>query len=87
MKRDGKKDEKEGRTAQNTIAMGLNSHMAHFTLNPWDIPTARDQTELVPLFAVPLTHSVVCYDGYYAVTQVYYQSKQSTGRRSTSRKL
>ena len=46
--------------------MGLNSHMAYFTLNPSDIPNVRDQTELVRLFAVPLTHSVVFYDGYYA---------------------
>ena len=50
-----------------TYLMGLNSHIAHFTTNPSDIPTARDQTELVRLFAVPLTHSVVLYDGYYAV--------------------
>ena len=54
-------------TAQNTIAMGLNSHMAYSTLNPSDIPTVRDQAELVRLFAVPLTHSAVFYDGYYAV--------------------
>ena len=55
-------------TAQNTIAMGLNSHMAHFTLtNTSDVPTARDQTEQVRHFAVPSTHSAVFYDGYYAV--------------------
>ena len=41
--------------------MGLNSHMAYFTLNPSDMPNVRDQTELVRLFAVPLTHSVVFY--------------------------
>ena len=39
--------------AQNTIAMGLNSHTAYFILNPSDIPNARDQAELVRLFAVP----------------------------------
>ena len=54
-------------TAQNTIAMGLNSCMAYLTLNPSDIPTAHDQAELIRLFAVPLSHSAVHYDGYYAV--------------------
>ena len=32
-------------TAQNTIAMGLNSHTAYFTLNLSDIPTVRDQAD------------------------------------------
>ena len=53
--------------AQSTIAMGLNSHMAYLTLNHSDIPTAQDQAELIRLFAVPLSHSAVHYDGYYAV--------------------
>ena len=57
------------RTAQHTIAMGLNAHMAHFTLEPWDIPTARNQTELTRFFAAPSAHSAVLHDGYmyYAV--------------------
>ena len=52
------------RTAQHTIAMGLNAHMAQFTLEPSDIPTARNHTELMQFF---LAHSAVMYDGYYAV--------------------
>ena len=45
--------EKFLRTAQYTIAMGLNSHMAYFTLDPSDIPTARSQTERTRLFRRP----------------------------------
>ena len=37
-------------SARSTIAMGLNSHMAHFTLDSSDIPTARDQNELARFF-------------------------------------
>ena len=58
------------RTAQYTIAMrmGLNSHMAYFTLDPSDILTARSQTERARLFAAaPSAHSAVFVDGYYAV--------------------
>ena len=48
--------------------MGLNSHMAYFTLDPSDIPTARTQTERARLFAAaPSTHSIVFVDGYYTV--------------------
>ena len=45
----------------------LNSHMAHFTLDPSDIPTARSQTERTRFFAAPSAHSAVFMDGYYAV--------------------
>ena len=38
--------------------------MAQFTLEPSDIPTARNHTELMQFF---LAHSAVMYDGYYAV--------------------
>ena len=55
------------RTAQKKIALGLNSHMAYFTLNSSDIPTARNQNELARLLNAPSAHSVVSYDGYFAV--------------------
>ena len=45
----------------------LNSHMAHFTLDPSDIPTARSQIERTRFFAAPSAHSAVFMDGYYAV--------------------
>ena len=54
-------------SAQSTIALGINSHITHFTLDPSDIPTARDQNELARLFAAPSAYSVVSYDGYFAV--------------------
>ena len=41
--------------------------MAHFTLDPLDIPTARSQTERTRFFAAPSAHSAVFVDGYYAV--------------------
>ena len=40
-------------SSQSTIALGINSHIIHFTLDPSDIPTARDQNELARLFAAP----------------------------------
>ena len=40
-------------SAQSTIALGTNSHDTQFTLDPSDIPTARDQNELARLFAAP----------------------------------
>ena len=51
--------------------MGLDSHMAHFTLNP---STARDQTERTRPFAVRSAHSVVFYDGYYVVKPPIFAS-------------
>ena len=50
-----------------TIALGTNPHDTHFTLDPSDIPTARDQTELTRLFAAPSAYSIVSYDDYFAV--------------------
>ena len=47
--------------------MGLKAHMAYFTLEPSDIPTARTQTELTRFFAAPSARSAALYDGYYAV--------------------
>ena len=55
------------RTAQNKIALGLNSHITYFTLNSSDIPIARNQNELTRLLAAPSAYSVVSYDGYIAV--------------------
>ena len=56
------------RTAQHTIAMGLNAHMAYCTLELSDVPTARGQNQRAWYFdAAPSTHSVVFVDGYYAV--------------------
>ena len=54
-------------SAQSTIALGINSHITHFTLDPSDIPTARDQNELARLLAASSAYSVVSYDGYFAV--------------------
>ena len=56
-------------SAQSTIALGINSHNTHFTLDPSDIPTARDQNELARLFAAPSAYmySIVSYDDYFAV--------------------
>merc|ERR1712078_559409 len=54
-------------SAQSTIALGINSHITHFTLDPSDIPTARDQNELARLFAAPSAYSTVSYDDYFAV--------------------
>ena len=54
-------------SAQSTIALGINSHITHFTLDPSDTPTARDQNELARLFAAPSAYSIVSYDGYFAV--------------------
>ena len=55
------------RTAQDKIALGLNSHMAYFTLNASDIPIARSQNELARLLNAPPAHSVVFHDDYFAV--------------------
>ena len=54
-------------SAQSTIALGINSHITHFTLDPSDIPTARDQNELARLFAASSAYSIVSYDDYFAV--------------------
>ena len=54
-------------SAQSTIALGTNSHDTQFTLDPSDIPTARDQNELARLFAAPSAYSIVSYDGSFAV--------------------
>ena len=54
-------------SAQSTIALGTNSHDTQFTLDPSDIPTARDQNELARLFAAPPAYSIVSYDDYFAV--------------------
>ena len=55
------------RIAQKKIALGLNSHMAYFTLNASDIPTARSQNELARLLNAPSARSVVFHDDYFAV--------------------
>ena len=55
-------------SAQSTISLSNNTHNTHVTLDPWDIPTARDQNELTRLFAAPSAYSIVSYDDdFFAV--------------------
>ena len=55
-------------SAQSTITLSNNTHNTHITLDPWDIPTARDQNELTRLFAAPSAYSIVSYDDdFFAV--------------------
>ena len=54
--------------AQSMITLSNNTHNTHVTLDPWDIPTARDQNELTRLFAAPSAYSIVSYDDdFFAV--------------------
>ena len=55
-------------SAQSMITLSNNTHNTHVTLDPWDIPTARDQNELTRLFAAPSAYSIVSYDDdFFAV--------------------